>query len=229
VNHSTAATDGAISSKAGSALLPSRPGGTKQVSDPTSFIHTFHLAKSSLEAHGVVQPETNPANPPDLRRRYRIVSSPYADFAQSAEAVSNLGYERATNVLSDFVGMLYPLYPCVDLAVVQEHLNYVFIDSITQIGDDTSISDPISISLAGLDILKAILGTTMLVNGSEIEPLALHLPRYLDWSCGNVVTGNGPELHDAVMAMLMVSHCTKWFSLTKRERYRASIPSISPR
>lgn len=229
MNHSTATTDGAISSKTGSALLPSRPGGTKHASDPTSFVHTFHLAKSSLEAHGVVQPETNSAKPPDPRRRFRVVPSPYTDFAQSAEAVSDLGYERATDVLSDFVRMLYPLYPCVDLAVVQEHLNYVFIDSVSRIEDDTSISDPISISLAGLDILKAILGTTMLVNGSEIEPLALHLPRYLDWSCGKVVTGNGPEIHDAVMAMLLVSHCTKWFAPTKRDRCRASITSISPR
>lgn len=217
-----------ISGKSGNILLSPQRGGTKHNSHQTSFVNILNLAKSSLEANGVVQPEAIVIEPPHIRERFRVAPSPYVDFAQSAQAISDLGFERATDVLSDFSKTLYPLYPCVDLSVARNHLAYVFIDSISHIQDDASGSDPISVSLAGLDILKAILGITMLVAGSENEPLALHLPRYLDWSCDRVLSGNGPEIHDVVMAMLLVRQSAKRPSSTNKIHHRASITFIVP-
>jgi hypothetical protein len=228
LDDSITTTTSVISGNSGNTILSPQYGGTRYSSHPTSFVNILNLAKSSLEANGVVQPEAIIIDLPHIRERFRVAPSPYADFAQSAQAISDLGFERATDVLSDFAKTLYPLYPCVDLSFARNHLAYVFIDSVSHIEDDAPGSDPISVSLAGLDILKAILGTTMLVTGSKNEPLALHLPRYLDWSCGRVITGNGPEIHDIVMAMLLVRQSAERPSSPNNSHLRAYITFIVP-
>jgi hypothetical protein len=126
------------------------------------------------------------------------------DLEQSAEPILELGFEKATNALSDFVAMFYPLYPCVDLSDVQDHLTYLFMVSADEIGDQNLLSKQTSITPTSIDIIKAVLGISMLMNGYGDTPLALHLPRYLDWSVENLVIGTSPEVHDVVMAMLMV-------------------------
>lgn len=196
----------------------------------TSFAHAFNVARSLLESKGVLQPETaNAHNHKSLLSRFRMSSSS-PDLDQAAEPILDLGFERARCALSDFVRMIYPLYPCVDLSTTQKHLTYLFIDSTQEMPNQDDHSEQNLITMTSIEILKAVLGIAMLANGNEDAPLALHLPRYLDWSAESLIAGIGPEVDDIVMGMLMVSSPTKirhGSSPLTTSELRASISSTS--
>ncbi|KAH7231595.1 uncharacterized protein BKA55DRAFT_667378 [Fusarium redolens] len=141
----------------------------------SSFVDTFNLAKSCLEANGIVRPaEKDDVQGPN-RAQSLVLEKPLAFmFEDCAESILELEYDRARRLFSTFVDTIYPIYPC---------------------------SPPISVTK--VDILKALLGLTLLVEDDTTSPLARHLQRHVDWTVEKLVTGTGPDMDDIVMATLM--------------------------
>lgn len=171
----------------------------------SSFTHTFNLAKSCLEANGVVEPaEQNVEEGSNTAARLTIEQPLASDFHHYAEPVLYLGYDRARQIFSTFSRTIHPIYPCVDLSAAGWLLDALFGCSTEKKINETS--QPPRISLTRIDILKALLGLTLLVEGDDTSPLALHLQRYIDWKVEKLVMGRGPDVDDIVMATLMVRY-----------------------
>lgn len=169
----------------------------------SSFAHTFNLAKSCLEANGVVEPaEQNVQEGSNTAARVAIEQPLASDFHHYAEPILHLGYDRARQIFSTFSRTIHPIYPCVDLSAAGWLLDALFGSSTEKKINETSQPPPVS--LTRIDILKALLGLTLLVEGDDTSPLALHLQRYIDWTVEKLVMGRGPDIDDIVMATLMV-------------------------
>lgn len=176
----------------------------------TSFVHTLSIARSLLEAEGVVQPETQRVEQaPEVVRRYAGGYFRTSEFAYSAGPILDLGFEKVSSAFSEFVQTIYPLYPCIDIAAVSSHLTAIFLHSADQMADPETDS----LTIMDIDILKAVVGVSLLVNGRESSPLAIHLPRYLDWSLQKFLMGSGPQAQDIVLTVLLVPlpiFCEHW-------------------
>jgi hypothetical protein len=174
------------------------------VPQKTHFAHVFNMARKSLFAKGVLSSaEDNAENASSLSSRLRRAHLP-PDFESSIEPILDLGHEKASRILSEYADTIHPVWPCVELATIRKHLDYVFLcsEATSAQGD---ISEQISISTTSIDILKAVLGISMLVNNEGTSTLGRHLPRHLDWSVERLVAGADPEIDDIVMAVLLVS------------------------
>ncbi|KAI1029999.1 hypothetical protein LB504_010402, partial [Fusarium proliferatum] len=163
----------------------------------SSFVNTFSLARSCLEAKGIVdQAEKDvqgSTNKPCLTLEQSLASA----NDDCLESVLDLGYERARNIFITFAETIHPIYPCVDLQSTEQVLGAVFGRSAGH------TSQPASITLTKIDVLKALFGLTLLIEDDNTSPLARHLQRYVDWSVEKVVTGGGPDVDDVTMATLM--------------------------
>ena len=171
----------------------------------SSFVHTFNLAKSCLEANGIVGPaEQNLFGGSNTGACLALERPLASDFDEYVGSILDLGYDRAKRLFSTFAGTMHPIYPCVDLSAAEWLLDALFRGSAGKRTNETSQPPPIS--LTKIDILKALLGLTLLVEGDGASPLALHLQRYIDWTVEKLIIGRGPDIDDIVMATLMVRY-----------------------
>ncbi|KAF4337271.1 glutathione S-transferase [Fusarium beomiforme] len=168
----------------------------------SSFVDTFKLAKSCLEANGIVRPaEKDDVQGPN-RTQSLVLEKPLAFMLEDcAESILELEYDRARRLFSTFVDTIYPIYPCVDLDSVGWLLDALF-GRATREGNNQTLQSP-PINVTKVDILKALLGLTLLVEDDTTSPLARHLQRHVDWTVEKLVTGTGPDTDDIVMATLM--------------------------
>ena len=175
-------------------------------SSPTNFKHTLKVARASLEAEGVVQPETQQSRR-TLAKQPRLMGiySPVGDFEYAARPVLDLGYDKACKAVSDFAETIYPLYPCVEMSAVSRHLTLVFLSSAEQGANSPTDYEADTLSLMDMDILKAVLGISLLINYNDGSPLARHLSRYLDWSMEKFLMRRSSQPYDIVIVMLLVS------------------------
>ncbi|KAF4434144.1 hypothetical protein FACUT_7996 [Fusarium acutatum] len=163
----------------------------------SSFVETFSLARSCLEANGIVDEvekdvQSSPSKPCLTLEQCLAYASD-----DCLESVLALSYERARHLFINFAETIYPIYPCVDLQSTEVVLDAVFERSADH------PSQPASITLTKIDVLKAILGLTLLIEDDNTSPLARHLQRYVDWSVEKVIMGGGPDIDDVTMATLM--------------------------
>ncbi|KEF54583.1 uncharacterized protein A1O9_09025 [Exophiala aquamarina CBS 119918] len=167
------------------------------------FAYAFALAKSSLLANGILSPsDAPPGEVPPVTRQARRAPAPL-DMEASIEPVAELGIDKARLVLAEFTDTILPIWPCVDLSVLQQTLDEVFRDCTREPQDHIINLEPIAMSATAIDTLKAALGISMLVNGEETAPLARHLPRYLDWSIESIVMGSEADIPNLVLAVLL--------------------------
>ncbi|KAG5753026.1 hypothetical protein H9Q70_004331 [Fusarium xylarioides] len=166
----------------------------------SSFVETFSLARSCLEANGIVngveEDVQAPTNKPCLTLEQTLASA----SDDCLESVLDLGYDRARQLFITFAETIYPIYPCVDLHSTELVLDAVFGRSAGH------TSQPTSITLTKVDILRALLGLTLLIEDDRTSPLARHLQRYVDWSVEKFIMGKGPNIDDVTMAALMVRY-----------------------
>ncbi|KAG4253139.1 hypothetical protein FPRO03_07099 [Fusarium proliferatum] len=163
----------------------------------SSFVDTFSLARSCLEANGIVdQAEKDvqgSTNKPCLTLEQSLTSAK----DDCLESVLELGYDRARSLFITFAETIYPIYPCVDLQSTEQVLGAVLGRSAGH------TPKPVSITLTKIDILKAVLGLTLLIEDDKTSPLARYLQRCIDWSVEKVIIGKGPDIDDVTMAALM--------------------------
>ncbi|EWG47577.1 hypothetical protein FVEG_07645 [Fusarium verticillioides 7600] len=163
----------------------------------SSFVDTFSLARSCLQANGIVdeveEDVQGSMSKPGLTLEECLASS----SNDCLDSVLDLGYDRARHLFITFAKTIFPIYPCVDLHSAEMVLNTVFGRSASH------TSQPASMTLTKIDILKALLGLTLLIEEDSTSPLARHLQRYVDWSVEKVLMGRGPTIDDVAMATLM--------------------------
>ncbi|KAF5547721.1 hypothetical protein FMEXI_5047 [Fusarium mexicanum] len=163
----------------------------------SSFVDTFSLARSCLEANGIVDQVEKQVHgstsKPCLTSEQTLVSA----GDDCLEPILELGYEKARHLFITFAETIYPIYPCLDLHSTEMVLDAVFGRSASH------TSQPTSISLTRIDVLKTLLGLTLLIEDDNGSPLARHLQRYVDWSVEKALMSRGPTIDDVVMATLM--------------------------
>ncbi|KAF5630265.1 uncharacterized protein FTJAE_8290 [Fusarium tjaetaba] len=167
----------------------------------SSFVDTFSLARSCLEANGIVdeveEDVQGSTSKPGLTLEQTLASA----SDDCLESILDLGYDRARHLFITFAETIYPIYPCVDLQSAEVVLDAVFGRSASH------TSEPASITLTKIDVLKALLGLTLLIEDDKTSPLARHLQRYVDWSVEKALMGRGPNIDDVSMAALMGLYC----------------------
>jgi hypothetical protein len=160
----------------------------------SSFVDTFSLARSCLEANGIVEKDVRGSmSKPCLTLEQSLASA----SDDCLESVLELGYDRARHLFITFAETIYPIYSCVDLHSTERVLDAVF----GHPANHTSQPDPITPTK--IDILKALLGLTLIIEDDNASHLARHLQRYVDWSVEKVIMGRGPDFDDVTMATLM--------------------------
>ncbi|KAF9768163.1 hypothetical protein IL306_014560 [Fusarium sp. DS 682] len=168
----------------------------------SSFVNTFNLAKSCLEANGIVRPAEKDDLQGPNRAQSLVLEKPLAFmFEDCVESILELEYDRARRLFSTFADTIYPIYPCVDLDSAGWLLDALFGRATREGNNHTSQSPPINVTK--VDILKALLGLTLLVEDDTTSPLGRHIQRHVDWTVEKLVTGTGPDTDDIVMATLM--------------------------
>ncbi|RKK92572.1 hypothetical protein BFJ68_g10707 [Fusarium oxysporum] len=163
----------------------------------SSFVDTFSLARSCLETNGIVDQVEKDVHGPTSKPCLTLEQSLASASDDCLESILELGYDKARQLFITFAETIYPVYPCVDLHSAEPVLDAVFGRS----GHHTTQLP--SVDLTKVDILKALLGLTLLVENDSTSPLARHLQRYVDWSVEKLVMGKGPDTEDVVMATLM--------------------------
>ncbi|CCT71982.1 uncharacterized protein FFUJ_14024 [Fusarium fujikuroi IMI 58289] len=163
----------------------------------SSFVETFSLARSCLEANGIVDEAEKDVQSSPSKPCLTLEQCLASASEDCLESVLDLGYERARQVFIKFAESIYPIYPCVDIQSTEQVLDAVFRRSAGL------TSPPASTTLTKIDILKALLGLTLLIEDDMTSPLARHLQRYVDWSVEKVVMGRDPTIDDVTMAALM--------------------------
>ncbi|KAL7765137.1 hypothetical protein ACKLNR_003053 [Fusarium oxysporum f. sp. zingiberi] len=199
---------GATSSEA--SRLPARTSNSLSVSlqspaaterSPTarrsSFVDTFSLARSCLETNGIVDQVEKDVQGPTSKPCLTLEQSLASASDDCLESILELGYDKARQLFITFAETIYPVYPCVDL-----HSTEPVLDAVLGRSAHHTTQLP-SVNLTKVDILKALLGLTLLVENDSTSPLASHLQRYVDWSVEKLVMGKGPDTEDVVMATLM--------------------------
>ncbi|KAG2421543.1 hypothetical protein HFD88_005518 [Aspergillus terreus] len=87
------------------------------------------------------------------------------------------GLGTVSRLVSEFYEECFPLYPAVDIASVQSHVNLLF--SPAQWSLDTGTE---SLSVDDLDMLKAITAIAMQFSDDLQSPLKYNLLKYLNWN-----------------------------------------------
>ena len=164
----------------------------------SSFVDTFSLARSCLETNGIVDQVEKDVQGPTSKPCLTLEQSLASASDDCLESILELGYDKARQLFITFAQTIYPVYPCVDLHSAEPVLDAVFGRSAHH---TTQLP---SVNLTKVDILKTLLGLTLLVENDSTSPLARHLQRYVDWSVEKLVMGKGPDTEDVVMATLMV-------------------------
>ncbi|KAF5639301.1 hypothetical protein F52700_4153 [Fusarium sp. NRRL 52700] len=163
----------------------------------SSFVETFSLARSCLEANGIVDEVEKDVQASTSKPCLTLEQILAFASDDCLEPILEMGYEKARQLFITFAETIYPVYPCVDLQSTEVVLDAVF-------GRPTNhMSQPTSINLTKIDILKTLLGLTLLVEDDNGSPLAHHLQRYIDWSLEKVLMSCGPTIDDVSMATLM--------------------------
>ncbi|KAI7760687.1 hypothetical protein LZL87_007899 [Fusarium oxysporum] len=163
----------------------------------SSFVNTFSLARSCLEANGIVDQVEKDAQGSTNKPHLTLEQSLASANDDCWDSVLELGYDKARHLFITFAETIYPIYPCVDLHSTEQVLDMVFGRSASH------TTQVLSVNLTKVDILKALLGLTLLVEDDSKSPLARHLQRYVDWSVEKVIIGRGLDTDDVAMATLM--------------------------
>ncbi|KAF5585024.1 uncharacterized protein FSUBG_12595 [Fusarium subglutinans] len=163
----------------------------------SSFVDTFSLARSCLEANGIVDQVEKQVQGSTSKPCLTLEQTLASAGDDCLKPILELGYEKARNLFITFAETIYPIYPCVDLHSTELVLDAVFGRSASH------TSQPTSINLTKIDVLKTLLGLTLLIEDDSVSPLARHLQRYVDWSVEKALMSRGPTIGDVVMATLM--------------------------
>ncbi|PCG89350.1 Transcription factor [Penicillium occitanis (nom. inval.)] len=168
----------------------------------SSFVDTFNLAKSCLEANGIVRSaEKDDVQGPN-RAQSLVLEKPLAFmFEDCAESILELGYDRARRLFSTFAETIYPIYPCIDLDSTGWLLDALFGRTAREGNNHTSQCPPINVTK--IDIIKALLGLTLLMEDDTTSPLGRHIQRHVYWTVEKLITGTSPDTDDIIMATLM--------------------------
>ncbi|RBA13510.1 hypothetical protein FPRO05_02303 [Fusarium proliferatum] len=180
----------------------------------SSFVETFSLARSCLEANGIVDEAEKDVQSSPSKPCLTLEQCLASASDDCLESVLNLGYERARYLFIKFAESIYPIYPCVDLQSTEQVLDVVFGRS------ESHTSQPASITLTKIDILKALLGLTLLIEDDRTSPLARYLQRYVDWSVEKIIIGKDPDIDDVTMAALMRREFVSNFVFIKLQKRR---------
>ncbi|PNP78507.1 hypothetical protein FNYG_08137 [Fusarium nygamai] len=164
----------------------------------SSFVDTFSLARSCLEANGIVDEVEEDVQGSTSKPGLTLEQSLASASDDCLESILDLGYDRARHLFITFAETIYPIYLCVNLQSAEAVLDAVFGRSASH------TSEPASMILTKIDVLKALLGLTLLIEDDRTSPLARHLQRYIDWSVEKALMGRGPTIDDVSMAALMV-------------------------
>ncbi|KAF5604319.1 glutathione S-transferase [Fusarium pseudocircinatum] len=164
----------------------------------SSFVDTFSLARSCLEANGIVDEVEKHVQDSTSKPCLTLEQCLASASDDCLDSVLDLGYEKSRLLFITFAETIYPIYPCVDLHSTELVLDAVFGRSASH------TSQPTSISLTKIDVLKTLLGLTLLIEEDNTSPLARHLQRYVDWSVEKALMSRGPTIDDVVMATLMM-------------------------
>ena len=179
--------------------LGSTSGEDKGAFPPVSN-HIMSAVRSALGSSGVLathnRTQDNDATGIDRRR---ASAKPISDTNSVARELHALGLGTVSRLVSEFYEECFPLYPAVDIASVQSHVNSLF--SPAQWSPDTRTE---SLSVDDLDMLKAITAIAMQFSDDLQSPLKYNLLKYLNWNTNLCVYDGALAIEDIQISTLIV-------------------------
>ena len=190
-------------------LTSARSHRPKGLANPVSFVNTLNIAKTVLEANGVISlpseiDEDCEVNEPIIDQDH--ICPVLSEVVQSSQPILRLGYDRTMELLAVFESEINIAYPCVVFEAVKKNLDQLFnTASASSSNQNTSHKDNYhELTLIDVDILKAIMAISLLNQGEDENTLAADLEDHLTWSVATHMSLERPEIGDVIMAVLLV-------------------------
>lgn len=174
-------------------------------SEPITFVDSLDQARRILEQRGIitVPTTTSQADPPQPAPAEPALpdDSPSAAL-EVARPVLELGHENALAHLAAFRDHLFPLYPCIDLALAKNNIDSLFRTSLLSFAD--GVQD-LGVDLIDIEATKAVMAIGMLIKGNADSPLSSSLETHLIWNSDNIIRRDQAQIEDVIMGALLVS------------------------
>lgn len=191
-------------------------------SEPISFVDSLDQARRILEQRGIITVPTATtssqadADPPAPVEPALPDENPSAAL-EVARPVLELGHENALAHLAAFRDHLFPLYPCIDLALAKDNIDSLFRTSLLSFAG--GVQD-LGVDLIDIEATKAVMAIGMLIKGNADSPLSSSLESHLIWNADNIIRRDHAQIEDVIMGALLVSASSPGcLSLREREAY----------
>lgn len=181
--------------------------------DPITFVDSLDQARRILEQRGIitVPPATSQADPDQQAPADLGLPDDNPSAAlEVARPVLELGHENALAHLAAFRDHMFPVYPCIDLALAKDNIDSLFRTSLLSFADG---AQDLGVDLIDIEATKAVLAIGMLIKGDSDSPLSSSLEAHLIWNADNILRRDQAQIEDVIMGALLVS---------------ASSPTLSP-
>lgn len=175
-------------------------------SEPISFVDSLDQARRILEQRGIITVPTTTtsqadADPPAPVDPALPDENPSAAL-EVARPVLELGHEKALAHLAAFRDHLFPLYPCIDLALAKDNIGSLFRASLLSFAG--GVQD-LGVDLIDIEATKAVMAIGMLIKGNADSPLSSSLESHLVWNADNIIRRDHAQIEDVIMGALLVS------------------------
>lgn len=172
---------------------------------PVTFVDSLDQARRILEQRGVITvPAINSHAEPD---QSDVADTAFPDENPSAalevaRPVLEMGHENALSHLASFRDQLFPVYPCIDLALAKKNIDSLFRTSLLSFADG---AQDLGVDLIDIEATKAVLAIGMLIKGDTDSPLSSNLEAHLIWNADNIMKRDHAQIEDVIMGALLVS------------------------
>ncbi|KAK2609985.1 hypothetical protein N8I77_003449 [Diaporthe amygdali] len=175
---------------------------------PVTFVDSLDQARRILEQRGVITvPATNSHAEPD---QSDVADTAFPDENPSAalevaRPVLEIGHENALSHLASFRDQLFPVYPCIDLALAKKNIDSLFRTSLLSFADG---AQDLGVDLIDIEATKAVLAIGMLIKGDTDSPLSSNLEAHLIWNADNIMKRDHAQIEDVIMGALLTIYFT---------------------
>lgn len=174
-------------------------------SEPITFVDSLDQARRILEQRGILTaPTTTAQADPDQPAPAEPAlhdENPSAAL-EVARPVLELGHENALAHLAAFRDHLFPIYPCIDLAIAKDNIDSLFRTSLLSFADG---AQDLGVDLIDIEATKAVLAIGMLIKGNADSPLSSSLETHLIWNADSTIRRDQAQIEDVIMGALLVS------------------------
>ncbi|KAK7725536.1 hypothetical protein SLS63_008140 [Diaporthe eres] len=178
-------------------------------SEPISFVDSLDQARRILEQRGIITVPTTTTSSSQADADPPAPVEPA--LPEVARPVLELGHENALAHLAAFRDHLFPLYPCIDLALAKDNIDSLFRTSLLSFAG--GVQD-LGVDLIDIEATKAVMAIGMLIKGNADSPLSSSLESHLIWNADNIIRRDHAQIEDVIMGALL----TIYFMLRQEVR-----------